>query len=129
MPGLYGRVHFNWTIDYFEADGNSEWLLPNRLYEGGSFDVVPMALRRTETGRWLAKRKLGVRFSDPESELETFLETLSAADYHVLKRACSQAARSLFVATQDDCDNLAMALGRAAGVCAQPFPDAMYATA
>lgn len=38
LPGLYGGVHFNWTIDYYEENGNSKWLLPNRIYEGGSAD-------------------------------------------------------------------------------------------
>lgn len=129
LADLYRRVHFNWTIDYFEAGGNSEWLLPNRLYEGGSFDVVPVALRRTETGRWLAKRKLGVLFDDAETQLEAFLETLNAEGYLALKSACSQAPRSLFVAAQGDCDGLAMALRRAAGMCAQSAPDTLYATA
>ena len=29
---LYGGVHFTWAIDFYEAGGNSDWLLPNRLY-------------------------------------------------------------------------------------------------
>ena len=129
LPSLYGRMHFNWTIDYFEAGGNSEWLLPNRLYEGGTFDVVPLALDRTETGRWLAKRKIGIRFDNPETELENFLETLTSQDYLALKSACSQTPRSFFIATQDDCESVAAALQRAADVCAKARPGALYAPA
>src|SRR3984893_3842386 len=28
LLNIYGQVHFNWTIDYFEAGQNSAWLLP-----------------------------------------------------------------------------------------------------
>lgn len=128
LPELYSGVHFNWTIDYFEEGGNSEWLLPNRLYEGGSFDVVPVALDRTETGCWLRKKGLGVLFSEPETELEIFFEQLRADDYHAFRCACSQVPRSAFVATQDDCDGLAAALERAAGFRTQSAPDALCAT-
>ena len=38
LPSIYGEVHFSWAIDFFEEGMNSNWLLPNRLYEGGRFD-------------------------------------------------------------------------------------------
>ena len=31
LPRIYAEAHFVWAIDYFEAGGNSDWLLPNRL--------------------------------------------------------------------------------------------------
>jgi hypothetical protein len=120
LPALYEHVHFNWAIDYFEEAGNSRWLLPNRIYEGGSFNAVPFALRHTETGRWLKANRLGVLLDDPESELEGFLENLTAQSYDALKlRACS-APRSLFIADQAECNRLASILRDAAG--AQFFP-------
>ena len=39
-----GDVHFTWAIDFYEAGANSDWLLPNRLYEGGAHGAVPIAL-------------------------------------------------------------------------------------
>ena len=60
LPALYGDVHFAWAIDFFEAGSNSDWLLPNRLYEAGLFGAVPIACRDVATGAWLAERGLGV---------------------------------------------------------------------
>ncbi len=128
LPELYAGVHFSWTIDYFEEGGNSEWLLPNRLYEGGSFDAVPLARARTETGRWLADNRLGMLFDQPVVELELFLQTLSPERYVALRHACSRAPRSLFMATEKDCFRLAAALNHACSkACAAD--DAMRAAA
>ena len=35
LPDIYGGVHFSWAVDYLDDGLNSDWLLPNRLYEGG----------------------------------------------------------------------------------------------
>ncbi len=35
LAKIYGEVDFAWAIDFFEEGQNSEWLLPNRLYEKG----------------------------------------------------------------------------------------------
>jgi succinoglycan biosynthesis protein ExoL len=34
--------------------------LPNRLFEGCRYGAVPLAMRRTETGRFLSARNLGL---------------------------------------------------------------------
>jgi succinoglycan biosynthesis protein ExoL len=60
LSQIYDDVQFNWAIDFFEEGLNSEWLLPNRLYEGGLHAAVPIALASTETGRFLARREIGV---------------------------------------------------------------------
>ena len=59
-PAIYGEVHFSWAIDFFEEGLNSSWLLPNRLYEGCRYGAVPIAMRQTETGRFLAERHIGL---------------------------------------------------------------------
>lgn len=60
LAGMYGAVHYSWTVDFFEAGGNSDWLLPNRLYEGSLHGAVPIALAAVETGRWLAGHDAGL---------------------------------------------------------------------
>ena len=42
---IYGQVHFSWVIDFYEEGQNSQWLLPNRLYEGCRFGAVPVAMK------------------------------------------------------------------------------------
>jgi hypothetical protein len=65
LAAIYQAVHFTWAIDFHEAGGNSSWLLPNRLYEGGLHGAVPIALAAVETGRWLAARHAGVLLAEP----------------------------------------------------------------
>ena len=64
LDDMYGGVHFAWTIDFYEEDGNSKWLLPNRLYEGLCYGAIPIALRDVETGRWMSQHSVGVLLSD-----------------------------------------------------------------
>ncbi|MBM2710768.1 glycosyl transferase family 1 [Mesorhizobium caraganae] len=74
MAAIYGEVHFSWAIDFFEEGQNSEWLLPNRLYEGCRFGAVPISMGNTETGRFLDQQDIGVLLSDATPQtLETAL--------------------------------------------------------
>ncbi|RFB75507.1 glycosyl transferase family 1 [Methylovirgula sp. 4M-Z18] len=95
---IYGEVHFNWAMDFFEAGGNSEWLLPNRLYEGGAFGVVPIAFGRVETGRWLARHNAGVLLDEPiERSLLDFFRALTPDAYSTLRAAAARIDASNFV--------------------------------
>jgi succinoglycan biosynthesis protein ExoL len=110
LERLYRGVHFSWAIDYFEAGANSEWLLPNRLYEGGRHGAVPIALGSAETGRWLAARNLGVVVRDPALELRQFFEHLDADAYRALEARTLEAPRSWFAAGPAECRTLLRAL-------------------
>lgn len=68
MAAIYNDVHFSWAIDFFEAGQNSEWLLPNRLYEGCRFGAVPISMGNTETGRFLKQQDIGVLLPDASPE-------------------------------------------------------------
>jgi hypothetical protein len=78
LPRMYGGAHFAWAIDFFEAGGNSDWLLPNRLYESLAFGAVPIAMANVETGRWLKSRDVGVTLETaPEAALPALLEQMT----------------------------------------------------
>lgn len=106
LKELYNGVHFNWAIDYYEDEGNSRWLLSNRIYEGGQHNAVPIARSNTEAGRWLNSRNLGVLVSKPETQLEALLEQMTPSAFQALKEASRVIPRSDFIATQQDCDRL-----------------------
>jgi succinoglycan biosynthesis protein ExoL len=93
LASIYREVQFVWAIDFFEEGLNSEWLLPNRLYEGALHGAVPIALSSTETGRFLARRGLGLLLQKADTDtferqfldmtVETYrglFETLAATD-------------------------------------------------
>jgi succinoglycan biosynthesis protein ExoL len=112
LSALYGGVHFNWAIDFFEEDANSRWLLPNRIYEGGASGAIPIAIDGTETARWLKEHGIGVVLGSTD-DLEGFLTALTPARYAVLKAASVAAPRNTFVADERDCRRLLDALRHA----------------
>lgn len=115
LPMLYAGVHFAWCVDHFEAGLNSNWLLPNRLYESIACGCVPLAARDVETGAWLARNQVGVRFAEPEWELPAFLARLTPASYAALKQQVIDLPQDRVAETASDAEALAACLiGRAA---------------
>lgn len=110
LRDLYSEVHFTWAIDYFEEGGNSAWLLPNRIYEGGRYGSVPLAVAGVETGAWLSANGLGVLMNDPAAELERVLETMTPDRYAALAARAREATPALFTADLEACRGLARAL-------------------
>ncbi|MFT4175840.1 MAG: hypothetical protein QM627_04220 [Luteolibacter sp.] len=89
LAELYEEIDLNWCFDESDAGGNSDWLLPNRIYEGGCFGVPALAAARTETGRWIESNGLGWVFADPlEKSLAKFLDQLTVAQWEKMKRQC-----------------------------------------
>jgi hypothetical protein len=111
LPALYGALHFNWSVDYFQDEGNSRWLLPNRLYEGGRLGVPAIARADSETGRWLEAHGLGVLFDRPEARLEAFLDALTPEAYAALRARHAAVPPSLFTLGPEDCARLLAVIG------------------
>jgi hypothetical protein len=110
LANMYGEIHFNWTLDYLDEAGNSNWLLPNRIYEGGLFGAVAIARRQTETGRWVEGHGVGVLVDDPVKDTVALMETMTAELFAKLAQA---AAIDLKYVTADAeaCTALVEALG------------------
>jgi succinoglycan biosynthesis protein ExoL len=82
LAAIYHEVHFSWAIDFFEEGLNSSWLLPNRLYEGCRYGAVPIAMRGTETARFLSEKHIGLLMDGAEStELARLLTDMTPARY------------------------------------------------
>ncbi|WP_234905913.1 glycosyltransferase [Affinirhizobium pseudoryzae] len=107
LSRIYGEVQFVWAIDFFEEGLNSEWLLPNRLYEGALHGAVPIALSSTETGRFLALRQLGLLLSHADvAELVRRFEALAAEDYLSLFATLADTDRSIWAVGRAECQAL-----------------------
>ncbi len=68
LADIYGQVHLSWLIDRYDAGKNSDWLLPNRLYEGCRHHAVPVALAGTEVANFLGDYGLGLTIAAPDAE-------------------------------------------------------------
>ena len=112
LPAVYGEVHFSWAIDFFEEGMNSSWLLPNRLYEGCRFGAVPVAMKGTETARFLADRRLGLLLDTPTAgNLGALLGRMNAEDYAALRGAVLAQEPGTWICRPADCRRLVERLG------------------
>ena len=111
LEPIYREVHFNWVIDRFEAGLNSDWLLPNRIYEGGLYGAVPIALAGVEIGRLLKKFGIGVLLTDPlETALSKFFAGLTLAQYQALADTAQSLPVSNWVTTAREAQALVSGL-------------------
>ncbi len=102
LADLYAEIDFNWAFDDTDPGGNSAWLLPNRIYEGGCFGVPVIGAKGTETGRWIDEHALGWTFGEPlVDELTAFIEALEPAEWERVKRRCAAHPRAEFTGDAD----------------------------
>jgi succinoglycan biosynthesis protein ExoL len=104
LPRLYGDAHFVWTGDYFEQGGNSDWLLPNRLYEGLFHGAIPIAAKASQTAKWLAERGVGAVIDEPiEQSLFDFTQKLDETRFRALEAQIAGLDPGLLAFTREDC--------------------------
>ncbi len=104
LPLIYAGIDLAWLIDRYEAGGNSDLLLPNRLYEGGQHGAVPLALAGTETADRLKTLGIGVIVGEPEPKVvASTLATLDGQSLAALRDALQALPRSTWEAGPDEC--------------------------
>jgi succinoglycan biosynthesis protein ExoL len=102
LAEMYAEVDINWAFDMSDPAGNSAWLLPNRIYEGGCFSVPVIGAADTETGRWIEQQQLGWTFTEPlEESLVEFFQSLDPARWQEVKRRCAARPREEFTGDAD----------------------------
>jgi succinoglycan biosynthesis protein ExoL len=116
LASIYQACDLAWAIDFWQQGQNSDWLLPNRIYEGSFYNCLPIARADTETAHWLGDRGAGVILQNPDNELEVFMTTLTPARYAELKHAVAAIPTTDLVHTIDECQQFARLLaGKQAG--------------
>jgi hypothetical protein len=115
LADIYAASHFAWAIDFYEAGGNSDWLLPNRLYESLAFGAAPIVLAGNETAHWLGAHRVGEVLDAPiEESLGPFLDRLTPDRFQSLRDAVIQLDPNLTRFTPAACRALAERLAGAA---------------
>lgn len=103
LPEIYGACDLAWLLDRFDPGGNSDWLLPNRLYEGGLFGAPPIGLSHTQIGRRMAREGIGVQVSAPEiSAVEDALAPIGPEEFEALRTALAARERASWLASAAD---------------------------
>ncbi|WP_245581821.1 glycosyltransferase [Phyllobacterium phragmitis] len=104
LARIYGDVHFSWAVDFFEEGQNSDWLLPNRLYESCRYHCVPIAMQGTETSLFLKANDIGFVLSKPDvGELTALFDGLDAKQYELAHSKVAAQDRRMWVCNEDDC--------------------------
>lgn len=121
LGAIYDEVDFTWAIDFFEEGQNSKWLLPNRLYEGCRYGRVPIAMRGTETARFLAVRGLGFLLDEAEPEnLVSLLGAVNADRYVDASGRVAACNSDTWIFGRNDCENLVRRLSAIASTALEP---------
>lgn len=102
LAAIYAPVHLAWSIDYLDAGTNSDWLLPNRLYEAGLFDVPTLARDGTATARKVEQDQLGWTLTEPlEQAVAQLFASLDRGSYEEVRLGLSGKHRSYFIDLDD----------------------------
>ncbi len=101
---IYNEVHFTWAIDMFEEGLNSSWLLPNRLYEGGLFGSIPIAIESVHTGEFIKTLGVGIiiKEASPKALQEVF-DALTSEKYLRLKRLAKMIPQDKWLCSLNEC--------------------------
>jgi hypothetical protein len=109
---LFRSVHFIWAIDYYDAGGNSNWLLPNRLYRAALYGAVPVTMAGVETGKWLARYDAGILLDEPaEEQLLVTMRTVTPQTFAAAKAAMERIPKTALITQAGECRDLVASLG------------------
>ncbi|MFT4013563.1 MAG: glycosyltransferase [Paracoccus sp. (in: a-proteobacteria)] len=77
LPQAYAGCDLVWAQDMWQRGTNSDWLLPNRIYEASWCGCPQVALAQTQTGKRIAQDGLGWTVEAPDpAELAALLSDL-----------------------------------------------------
>ncbi|HRY23301.1 MAG TPA: hypothetical protein P5558_02950, partial [Geminicoccaceae bacterium] len=102
LRSIYENVDLVWAIDLYDAGVNSDWLLPNRLYEAGFFGRPVIARAETAIGRFVADLQMGCVLSPPyDVACLDLLGQLSGDHYAAIVRWMEELPRQRFVLDEE----------------------------
>ena len=117
LAPLYSGVHFTWAIDFFEEGLNSNWLLPNRLYEGCLNGAIPIALAGTETAAFIERLGNGVVVPDiSQKTLVALFEGMTPERIRDLAAAVASQPQATFRCDVQECAALVSRLANVKSV-------------
>lgn len=103
LPKVYGNLDLVWAQDLWNRGGNSDWLLPNRIYEASWAGCPCVAVDGTETAFRIVEDQLGWTVSDPTVDaVEALLKSLTRQAIQDRSAALLQTPETNFVQTPDD---------------------------
>ena len=111
LPDMYGRVDAVLGLDLMNQEGNSWWLLPNSLYEAGSFCRPLITSVGTVTATRVEERNTGWVLAEPVAEtLPALVESLAPDSYRAVELNLARTDPSIY-AGQDQFEEMVGVFG------------------
>ncbi|GAA3852775.1 glycosyltransferase [Celeribacter arenosi] len=111
LAQVYAGCDLVWAQDLWQSGSNSDWLLPNRIYEASWFGCPSVALATTMTGRTIAQRGLGFTIPEPTVDaLKTLIAGLGPQDLTSARERLARVPDDALCQTSADIDRLFAAL-------------------
>lgn len=108
---VYGGLDLVWAQDLWQPGANSDWLLPNRIYEAGWFGCPVIAVAGTQTAQLVSRLELGCILPHPDcGRLVELLMSLGASDCRRIRARVHDLPDDLFCLKARDYRNLAACL-------------------
>ncbi len=102
LPEMHEKIDFVWAFDFQERGTHSKWILPNRLYEGGFFEVPMLGPKGFEIANFIEKHKIGWTFDEPYAEnIIRFLMKLKSEEYLKIKSNYKLISKMQFASKKD----------------------------
>lgn len=103
LARIYSSLDLVWSQDLWQSGNNSDWLLPNRIYEASWAGCPNVAVAGTETGRRVASDNLGWVIDHPDADdLVALLDRLSRDEIAARGQALLDRPARDFVQSADD---------------------------
>lgn len=102
LAAIYGAIDLNWAVDLQFRGGNSDWLLPFRIYEGGFHNVPALGAANLATGRKVEELGLGWTLKEPYADsLVALVRGLRAEALEEKRAQLAALPRALFAGDED----------------------------
>ncbi|MBE9637062.1 glycosyltransferase [Salipiger mangrovisoli] len=107
LADIYGGCDAVWAQDLWQRGNNSDWLLPNRIYEASWAGCPSIAVAGTETGRRVGSDGLGWVLDDASGDaLLALLESLPRQEIVARGQALLDRPDADFVQSQADIEEV-----------------------
>lgn len=114
LAEVYKRCDLVWAQDLWQRGGNSDWLLPNRIYEASWYGCPSIAVAGTQTGQRVQSEGLGPVISMASTtSLQICLQGLDRTKIRMFSESILQKKDAMFQLSVHDVENaLSPVLGR-----------------
>lgn len=111
LEKVYRNSDLVWSQELSWRGYNSDWLLPNRIYEGSYFGVLSLAVEGTETAEYVKNEDIGYVLADANHEtVITFFRSLDKQELYEKRQRLITMESEKFVVSEKDALELLLAI-------------------